>query len=60
MTPTKADQIIYFADPLPGDRAQPRRDVVIDGVIVPELSGTIGSPGPAVAVRAHERTVALA
>jgi hypothetical protein len=51
--------IHYYSDALPGGRAQLMRDVVVDGKIVPELSGPIGSPAPAATVREHERLITL-
>lgn len=41
----------YYAEPLPGKRAQMQVDVVIDGRLVPELSGKVGSPAPESTVR---------
>lgn len=49
--------IHYYAEPLPGGRAQMRCDVVIDGVL--EQSYPTGSPAPAETVRRHERTLDL-
>lgn len=51
--------ITYYAEPLPGGRAILCRDVVIDGDLVTELSGKVGSPAPAETVRAHELTLIL-
>lgn len=51
------DVIVYYADPLPGDRALLKREVWIGGECVE--SATCGSPAPIASVREHVRTVAL-
>ena len=48
--------IHQYAEKLPGERGQLHRDVVIDGRLVPELSGPTGSPAPWATVKAHEST----
>lgn len=56
---TGPSEIVYWTEPLPGDRGQLYRDVVVDGKILTELSGKIGSPAPIAAVREFERTITL-
>lgn len=51
------DRIVYYAEALGSGRAQLCRDVVVDGALVPELGGPVGSPAPAAVVAAHERTL---
>jgi len=43
-----------YVEPLGNGRAIMQRDVVVDGKLVPELSGHIGSPAPIATVRKHE------
>jgi hypothetical protein len=51
--------IAYEAEPLPGKRAQMIRTVVVDGEVVPEMTGPIGSPAPIATVRKYEYRVTL-
>lgn len=51
--------IRYHAVDLGFGRAVMRREVVIDGEYVAELSGTTGSPAPIETVRQHERMVGI-
>jgi hypothetical protein len=51
--------IHYYAEGLGNGRGILRCDVVVDGVLVPELSGEVGSPAPIDTVRQHERTFVL-
>lgn len=48
-----------YAEPLGNGRAQMQRDVVVDGKLVPELSGPVGSPAPIETVRQYERKVTI-
>jgi hypothetical protein len=45
--------VVYFADPLPGDRAQMRADVIEDGRVVKTYP--VGSPAPRKTVEAAAR-----
>lgn len=54
-----ASFVDYYAESLGHGRGVMRRDVVIEGVLVPELSGLDGSPAPLATVQRHERRVAL-
>jgi hypothetical protein len=51
------NQIVYFAEPLPGGRAQLHVDVVIDSQVV--VSHRVGSPAPLETVRKHARVIEL-
>lgn len=54
--------IHYYSEPVGNvadGRAVLRRDVIVDDVLVPELSGILGSPAPVATVREHERTIDL-
>lgn len=53
------DLIAYYAEQLPGDRAQLRRDVVVGDQLVAALSGPVGSPAPADVVEHYVRTIDL-
>jgi hypothetical protein len=66
MTPTPSDRaslplprlvIDYYTEPRPGGRAQLFVDVVVDGELIPELSGSVGSVAPVDSVRPHVRTL---
>lgn len=50
------DAILYYADWLPGERAQLRCDVIVEGELV--LSYPVGSPAPLASVvrAAHEQS----
>lgn len=48
-----------YAETLGNGRGIMRVDVVIDGKLVNELSGTEGSPAPLETVRKHEERVSL-
>jgi len=56
---TSRSYIDEYVEPRPHGRAVLQRDVVIDGELVAELSGTVGSPAPVDTVRRHERFVDL-
>lgn len=59
MTTTEPSYIHDYAETLGHGRGIMRRDTVIDGQLVPELSGEVGSPAPLETVRRHERRVTL-
>ena len=48
-----------YPEPMAHGRAIMQRDVVIDGRLVPELSGHVGSPAPWATVAAHEHKLVL-
>lgn len=56
---TATDRIIYYAEPVKAGYSILRRDVVIDGELVPELSHPVGSPAPTETVRRYEYTFPL-
>lgn len=56
---TDRNFIHYYAESVTEGRSILRRDVVIDGEMVPELSHALGSPAPTEVVEQHERTVKL-
>jgi hypothetical protein len=47
--------ITYYAEQVRPGYSIMRRDVVVDGSLVPELSGTDGSPAPTETVKRYER-----
>ena len=49
--------IEYVAEPLPGNRAQLRKSVFVNGVQHLELSHDVGSPAPREAVEAAARVL---
>jgi hypothetical protein len=49
--------IDYYTEPRAGGRAQLYRDVVVDGDLIPELSGPVGSVAPVDTVRTHVTTL---
>lgn len=51
--------IDYYAESLGNGRGILRCDVVVNGELVQELSGTVGSPAPMATVQQHERRVTL-
>jgi len=51
--------IHYYAEGLGNGRGILRCDVVVDGLLVRELSGERGSPAPFDTVRQHEQLVVL-
>lgn len=54
------DLIQYYAEPAKPGYSILRRDVVIDGEVIPELSHQLGSPAPTEIVEREARTTVLA